>query len=158
MKRATQQGFTLIELMIVVAIVGILAAVALPAYQDYTKRARMSEVVLAASACRTAISEVYQTATGSGTVVVVPSAGGSSDGSPVTSGSRVHAARPTASVAVTSRAATTTAVATTPIPSSLTDLGSIDDLPRGLSRHHLRSRCLLVLCPLCFANQPVQRQ
>ncbi|HWI84201.1 pilin [Ramlibacter sp.] len=59
MKRM-QQGFTLIELMIVVAIIGILAAVALPAYQDYTKRAKMSEVVLAASACRTTITEVYQ--------------------------------------------------------------------------------------------------
>lgn len=67
MKRQLQQGFTLIELMIVVAIIGILAAVALPAYQDYTKRAKLSEVVLAASACRTTISEVYQT--GSLTVV-----------------------------------------------------------------------------------------
>jgi type IV pilus assembly protein PilA len=61
MKRSMQQGFTLIELMIVVAIIGILAAVALPAYQDYTKRAKLSEVILAASACRTTISEVYQT-------------------------------------------------------------------------------------------------
>ena len=59
MKRL-QQGFTLIELMIVVAIIGILAAVALPAYQDYTVRAKMSEVILAMSACRTSITEVYQ--------------------------------------------------------------------------------------------------
>ena len=60
MKRQLQQGFTLIELMIVVAIIGILAAVALPAYQDYTKRAKISEVILAASACRTTVTEVYQ--------------------------------------------------------------------------------------------------
>ena len=60
MKRI-QQGFTLIELMIVVAIIGILAAVALPAYQDYTIKAKVSEVVLAASSCRTTITELVQT-------------------------------------------------------------------------------------------------
>ena len=58
--KAAQKGFTLIELMIVVAIIGILAAVALPAYQDYTARAKMSEAILAASACRTSVTESTQ--------------------------------------------------------------------------------------------------
>ena len=60
MKRNLQKGFTLIELMIVVAIIGILAAVALPAYQDYTVRARVSEVILAASTCRIAVTDTIQ--------------------------------------------------------------------------------------------------
>jgi len=55
-----QQGFTLIELMIVVAIIGILAAVALPAYQDYTVKAKVSEGILALSSCRTSVAEIYQ--------------------------------------------------------------------------------------------------
>jgi type IV pilus assembly protein PilA len=59
--RKIQQGFTLIELMIVVAIIGILAAVALPAYQDYTNRAKVSELVLAGSNGKTAISEYFST-------------------------------------------------------------------------------------------------
>lgn len=71
MNRSMQKGFTLIELMIVVAIIGILAAVALPAYQDYTKRAKVSEVVLAASACRTTVTEVIQSANSS----TLPAAG-----------------------------------------------------------------------------------
>ena len=62
MKRSMQKGFTLIELMIVVAIIGILAAVALPAYQDYTNKAKVSEVVLAASGAKTCVSEIVQSA------------------------------------------------------------------------------------------------
>jgi type IV pilus assembly protein PilA len=57
MKRSMQKGFTLIELMIVVAIIGILAAVALPAYQDYTVRAKVTEGITLAGSAKTAVSE-----------------------------------------------------------------------------------------------------
>jgi type IV pilus assembly protein PilA len=60
MNRFMQKGFTLIELMIVVAIIGILAAVALPAYQDYTVRAKVSELILAGSSGKTAVAEAVQ--------------------------------------------------------------------------------------------------
>ena len=60
MKRSIQKGFTLIELMIVVAIIGILAAVALPAYQDYTVRAKLSEGLVGASSAKVTVSEGFQ--------------------------------------------------------------------------------------------------
>ncbi len=60
MNKRIQRGFTLIELMIVVAIIGILAAIALPAYQDYTVRSRVSEMLLGASSARTAVTEICQ--------------------------------------------------------------------------------------------------
>ena len=80
MKHSLQKGFTLIELMIVVAIIGILAAVALPAYQDYTIRARVTEGLSLASAAKTAVAETFAS-TNSGAVVAYAGTGDPVDGS-----------------------------------------------------------------------------
>ena len=77
----TQKGFTLIELMIVVAIIGILAAVAIPAYQDFLVRSKVSEVLAAMGACKTKVTEFYQAnnsswATQSGTNIAALAAPG----------------------------------------------------------------------------------
>jgi type IV pilus assembly protein PilA len=109
MKRL-QQGFTLIELMIVVAIVGILAAIALPAYQDYVVRSKMSEAEAAIAACKTSVAEY--TSTHSGTMPTGAAAGCSSTTTQYVSGG--------VSVAAGVITASTQNTGATPLPCVLT--------------------------------------
>ena len=108
MKRSVQKGFTLIELMIVVAIIGILAAVALPAYQDYTVRAKVSEAVIAGSSVKAGASEAFQTDSVAGLTAFATafnSAAASTKTSKFVAGMTMSAATPwpiTVSIAATS--------------------------------------------------------
>lgn len=105
MKKDSQQGFTLIELMIVIAIIGILAAVALPAYQNYTQKAKFSEVIASVTGVRTAIDVCYQTGTtltncatnGSVTTAAAGASGGTYVASVILSGDSLIEATSTAS-------------------------------------------------------------
>ena len=95
-----QKGFTLIELMIVVAIIGILAAVALPAYQDYTIRAKVSEIVLQASGFKTTVVEkaAADGTMGSAGKGLTVSAGGRVSGGEVTDGGTITIAGTAATI------------------------------------------------------------
>ena len=72
--KKNQQGFTLIELMIVIAIIGILGALALPAYQDYTIRAKVAEMLLAANGCKTAVNEAVSSSSDANVAAALPNA------------------------------------------------------------------------------------
>ena len=115
MKHTMQKGFTLIELMIVVAIIGILAAVALPAYQNYTNRAKFSEVILATSSAKTAVEVCLQDNGAPGTAC-----GPGSNGVPVditaASTALLTGYVSTVSIASATQVITATAVGTTGTP------------------------------------------
>ncbi len=136
--RAIQKGFTLIELMIVVAIIGILAAVALPAYQDYTVRAKVSELILAASSARTAISEKFQTNPGdtanAGTGVNIPVVGKISSAS-VDAGGTIVVQGSTASTSVGQ------SVTITVTPTFDTANGTITRSCAGLPAKYMPATC-----------------
>ena len=74
MSAKLQRGLTLIELMVVIAVIGILGALALPAYQDYTVRAKASEMLLAANGCKTAVTEAISSASGADVSAILPKA------------------------------------------------------------------------------------
>ena len=101
MKRTLQMGFTLIELMIVVAIIGILAAVALPAYQDYTIRARVTEGLVVASGAKTNVSDILNM----GSTVANPDGYGTGYTAPTTSQNVIGPAAGTTNLAATAATA-----------------------------------------------------
>jgi len=136
--KAIQKGFTLIELMIVVAIIGILAAVALPAYQDYTVRAKVSELILAASSARTAIAEKLQ-ADPSGTASM--GAGVTINVVGKVAGATVSDAGLITVVGSTTSSSTGAAVTITVTPTANTDTGTITWSCAGTPAKYMPATC-----------------
>jgi type IV pilus assembly protein PilA len=135
--RSAQKGFTLIELMIVVAIIGILAAVALPAYQDYTIRAKVSELILAGSSYRTAIAEKFQSdnnTSSAGSNITVSQVGKITGGT-VTDAGLITILGSTASTSVGA------AVTVTMIPTYNTSTGTISWNCSGAPARYMPATC-----------------
>lgn len=112
MKKSMQKGFTLIELMIVVAIIGILAAVALPAYQDYTVRGKISELMINASSPKSLVSEAFQ----SDSLAGVTAAANEYNGRPIAQKQTKYIANITINNANGAITLTTAAAATSGLP------------------------------------------
>ncbi len=132
--KTVQQGFTLIELMIVVAIIGILAAIALPAYQDYMIKARVSEVIMGASAARTCVTEASQqnqAATGTGCTVA---SGGKIDSGSVTEASGIINVQG-------NQSAVGTSVSVTLTPTWNATLGSVTFTCAGAPQRYMPASC-----------------